>query len=480
MTMDQYTRHRQHGHPVQRSQSDPMLSMPRSAYPYSPSDHLSPQYPVPSSPVHHQHHLTQQPHQQQQPQLPQQQQHGFVVPSHMPWNGYALPHIQMAGHMPMQMSAHVSLPNLVTDPHFQHPQLHHHQQQQHYNNNNHQQHQSNVSMFHPSPTGTGLPSLPTPVFSTFEDILSASSYHSQHSSVPADIDYHPPSHQTHITPQQQWSPKAPTVQSSLPTPPFSAPTSGGELHHSRIPPPLAPPTSPSDCSTAASETYSLKYEDPMAYDDGHSAAADHPSSSSSPHIDYGLPSGTVTPSSTWSSPAPSIPTSPVPPSRQSHQNGNVPTQPRVYRCFVPDCPKTYGTGAGLRYHLRHFHKMSHIPRQPPVRVARVKPDFYPCPKCSKQYSTAAGLRYHKKTFTHPEDVAASLSDKQQQQQQQQQLQEATRSLPPGPDIEEDAEGDEDEEEYGVGNIVAEVDDGQRGLGEISPLQDVLFQGGWHG
>ncbi|TPX63741.1 hypothetical protein SpCBS45565_g06394 [Spizellomyces sp. 'palustris'] len=477
--MDQYARHRQHGHPVQRSQSDPMLSMPRSAYPYSPSDHLSPQYPVPSSPVHQQ----QQQHHQGGFSQPQQQQHGgFVVPSHMPWNGYALPHIQMTGHMPMQMSAHISLPNLVTDSHFQHPQLHqqhHHQQrqQQHYNNN-HQQHQLSVSMFQPSPTGTGLPSLPTPVFSTFEDILSASSYHSQHSSVPADIDYHPPSHHAHLTPQQQWSPKAPTVQSSLPTPPFSAPTSGGELHHSRIPPPLAPPTSPSDCSTAASETYSLKYEDPMAYDDGHSA--DHPSSSSSPHIDYGLPSGTVTPSSTWSSPAPSIPTSPVPPSRQSqhHQNGNLPPQPRVYRCFVPDCPKTYGTGAGLRYHLRHFHKMSHIPRQPPVRVARVKPDFYPCPKCSKQYSTAAGLRYHKKTFTHPEDVAASLTDKAQQSQA------ISHPLPPPPDIEEDAEGDEDEEEYGVGNIVQDDDDDDdgrgRGLGEISPLQDVLFQGGWHG
>ncbi|KAJ3054809.1 hypothetical protein HK097_000734 [Rhizophlyctis rosea] len=78
-----------------------------------------------------------------------------------------------------------------------------------------------------------------------------------------------------------------------------------------------------------------------------------------------------------------------------------PQGPRIYRCWMEGCSKCYGTGAGLRYHLRNFHKLTHIPRQPPIRIARIKPDFYECLKCGKRYGTAAGLRYHKKTFVHP-------------------------------------------------------------------------------
>jgi len=70
-----------------------------------------------------------------------------------------------------------------------------------------------------------------------------------------------------------------------------------------------------------------------------------------------------------------------------------PQGPRIYRCRQsPTCTKAYGTGAGLRYHLRHFHKLTVIPRQPPVRIARIKPDFYECLRCGKRYGTAAGLR----------------------------------------------------------------------------------------
>ncbi|KAI9094576.1 hypothetical protein DFS34DRAFT_234462 [Phlyctochytrium arcticum] len=527
MTIDQFTRHREHGHgdvatpttgttaaavatapatdvkqeqqqqqqqqsPIHRSQSDPMLSMPRSAYPYSPTDHLSPQYPVlPASPpttntsagtvvqqlptlpnnnghppIQHPHHTPaalhiispNQPH--HPPPLQQHQPNMYftgqpqLIPHHHPHH----PHLQQSQHHPHHLwnsgfHSSISLPNLATG--------------------------DAMHMFHhqPSPASGGMPT--TPLYSTFEDILS-STYQSQNHT-PAEVEQHHPiptfsqaqqhqAQQQHIfnvrqqqqqymrfnqQQQQTWSNGHPGAKNgggpnnaSLPTPPFSAVTANS-ADSSRAPPPLAPPTSPSDCSTAASDAYSIEYQDPRqhpqhfssSYDDlthlphtnsPHHPMHNEPSASSyhnylSPRMDQMLlPSGTVTPSSTWSSPAPSIPTSPIPSRATTHtlsgtstpshphqqqQQQQQPGQqavPRVYRCFIPDCPKTYSTGAGLRYHLRHFHKMSQIPRQPPIRTARIKPDFYPCLKCSKQYSTAAGLRYHKKTFTHPEDVAAGL------------------------------------------------------------------------
>ncbi|KAJ3034656.1 hypothetical protein HDV00_004795 [Rhizophlyctis rosea] len=112
---------------------------------------------------------------------------------------------------------------------------------------------------------------------------------------------------------------------------------------------------------------------------------------------------TISSTSQLSSPDASQPTS-----KPTRERSSPPQGPRIYRCWMPDCSKCYGTGAGLRYHLRHFHKLTHIPRQPPIRIARIKPDFYECLKCGKRYGTAAGLRYHKKTFVHPADASGSV------------------------------------------------------------------------
>ncbi|KAI8906991.1 hypothetical protein DFJ77DRAFT_476201 [Powellomyces hirtus] len=514
MTLEQYTRHRQHGHPIQRSQSDPMLSMPRSAYPFSPSDYLPPQQQHPQQVQ--QHSLTQQQQheqyqqqqrQQQHHQQQQQQQQHMQFPGQFEDAGFAgyPPHLMVSagggggngGYDYMQSptgngsgsnsGSFGNLPSLMTD-----------------------------SLYQPSPTGTGLPSLPTPVFNTFEDILGAH-YQQQRQMQQQRHQRHlmnlqkqqeQEQQQQRMLAQQQYqqhqqqqlksqgltttitspSPSATSWTESavpgslanqphsLPTPPFSASTSGGDAYHPRIPPPLAYPRSPSDAGMVMTlqphqqhpsyqpqqHAYQQQLQqqqlqlrgddddDDGEHEDDNEEQAfeddDIPPpntlAANSPYLDFALPSGTVTPSSTWASPAPSLPASPrarhptntTTPQfspRQPHaraasspattatsamsnpasgnSSGSSSPAQRVYRCFVPECPKTYGTGAGLRYHLRNFHKMTTIPRQAPVRVARHKPDFYPCPKCTKQYGTAAGLRYHKKTFTHPEDLAAKIS-----------------------------------------------------------------------
>ncbi|KAJ3168993.1 hypothetical protein HDU88_001320 [Geranomyces variabilis] len=521
MTLDQFHRHRQHGHPIQRSQSDPMLSMPRSAYPFSPTDYLPSQ-------LYQQHQ-----HQQQQQQNQSKQQHphghhGIQYDGGQHASGYSSPHALAAGggnessggggdyaHSPggsgpgsfTGSGSFNNLPSLMTD-----------------------------HLFQSSPTGTGLPSLPTPVFNNFEDILGA--HYQQHRMQQQRQRHMLSLHKQHQQQQQQQhviatSQQPPAHQGpghspaglsadqqhqlhSLPTPPFTASTSGGDAYHHRIPPPLAYPRSPTEAMLLQQQQnqsqphqqpqylhqhhqqQSHHYDHPAHHSDPgygdeeevdqggypvQSRLQEHPplhnrhldlpgtrhnpegaapppnTGVSSPYLDYALASGTVTPSSTWSSPAPSLPASPrqrhynltttpqgfpssasssprpthvrsasSPATASSHLTGvgagtgrssknssgnnsgsnTPPMTGRVYRCFVPDCTKQYGTGAGLRYHLRNFHKMTTIPRQPPQRPPSRKPDHYSCPKCSKQYSTAAGLRYHKKTFTHAEDVAAKI------------------------------------------------------------------------
>ncbi|KAJ3182762.1 hypothetical protein HDU87_008101 [Geranomyces variabilis] len=527
MTLDQFQRHRQHGHPIQRSQSDPMLSdpmlsMPRSAYPFSPTDYLPSQ-------LYQQHQQQQQQQQQQGKQQHHPGHHGIQYDGGQYASGYSSPHALAAGggngdyaHSPggsgpgsfTGSGSFNNLPSLMTD-----------------------------HLFQSSPTGTGLPSLPTPVFNNFEDILGA--HYQQHrmqqqqqrqrhmlslqkqqqqqSQQQPQQRVIATSHQTHQSAGH--SPGDPSADQrhqlhSLPTPPFTASTSGGDAYHHRIPPPLAYPRSPTEAMLLQQQNqnqnqphhhqsqhphphhqqqHSHQYDHPAHHSDPgygeddqvdqggypmqssrlhelpplHNRHLDLPGTRhnpegaapppntvvSSPYLDYALASGTVTPSSTWSSPAPSLPASPrqrhynltttpqgfpssasssprptharsasSPATASSHLTGvgagtgrssknssgnnsgsnTPPMTGRVYRCFVPDCAKQYGTGAGLRYHLRNFHKMTTIPRQPPQRPPSRKPDHYSCPKCAKQYSTAAGLRYHKKTFTHAEDVAAKI------------------------------------------------------------------------
>ena len=80
---------------------------------------------------------------------------------------------------------------------------------------------------------------------------------------------------------------------------------------------------------------------------------------------------------------------------------------RVYACTIPDCPKTYGTGAGLRYHLKTWHKTI----SPRVARQLQKPANYRCTKCAKCYSSAAGLRYHNKNTVHtPEQIAHAAQE----------------------------------------------------------------------
>ncbi|KAJ3189262.1 hypothetical protein HDU85_002890 [Gaertneriomyces sp. JEL0708] len=467
-------------HHIVRSHSDPMLSMPRSAYPQSPSDYLPlhlastnnststnaasvmQRYgPLPPAPSSSSSSSTGQTgpgaytgtfHDDRE-YIPSSVQHG------MPYGGSGG---GFHHHHPFSMS----MPGLVGLDQQQHPHLHqhyhlaaaaaaaphlhlHHQQQSQGYNPQLLGGQQHGFYYQPSPTGTGLPSLPTPVFGNFEDILGATdTYHrvrgfgeqqqQQQQQQERARQQGSSSHDGEDTSSRPTSTGGQQQDASLPTPPFSAPLSGGESDSS-IPPPLANPLSP-DSQHSDYTSLSYTYRDQEYYDDDMESAA------CSPQMGMGYLSGTVTPSSTWSvstSPAGSVSASPSMSLRnlnlgggagtlstvpfhlhqqhnsqhskslhqqqqpgqqpQQQQQQQQPGQPRIWRCFIPDCPKTYGTGAGLRYHLRHFHKMTTIPRQPPVRVARVKPDFYPCPKCGKQYGTAAGLRYHKKTFVHAED-----------------------------------------------------------------------------
>ncbi|TPX39735.1 hypothetical protein SeLEV6574_g07014 [Synchytrium endobioticum] len=75
---------------------------------------------------------------------------------------------------------------------------------------------------------------------------------------------------------------------------------------------------------------------------------------------------------------------------------------KVYACTFGDCPKIYGTGAGLRYHLKTWHKTL----SPRVAKQAQKEAKYICNKCAKSYSSVAGLRYHTTHVQHtPEQVA---------------------------------------------------------------------------
>ncbi|KAJ3217935.1 Cyclic nucleotide-binding domain-containing protein 2 [Clydaea vesicula] len=80
---------------------------------------------------------------------------------------------------------------------------------------------------------------------------------------------------------------------------------------------------------------------------------------------------------------------------------------RVWTCFIPDCNKTpYTTGAGLRYHMKHFHKSNMSIRVRP-KEKKKKPTSWNC--CGKVYSTSAGYRYHiNKNHKVEEEIDSSL------------------------------------------------------------------------
>lgn len=62
---------------------------------------------------------------------------------------------------------------------------------------------------------------------------------------------------------------------------------------------------------------------------------------------------------------------------------------RIFTCMFSGCSKTYGTGAGLRYHLHTVHN------SPSPRFMNRPDIMYPCDMCSKSYVTRSGLKYHK-------------------------------------------------------------------------------------
>ncbi|KAI8825779.1 uncharacterized protein EV422DRAFT_140599 [Fimicolochytrium jonesii] len=490
MAAEQYEARQRHteavSYPFQRSQSDPMLSMPRSAYPLSPSDLFLPQYPIPP-------------------------------PSQFGGNNsqQQMSHLSLLGSSQLlQFRSQESAENMQVDSPFSTNHPNHHlfgsggTEYVDYSSSGYQNAGSrkgsnesinsttgfnvHASGYQPSPTGTGLPSLPTPVFNTFEDILGA---HFQQQQQQKYLQYKKQQRQNKQLEQQQQqqqnSQKQPTYSrvfvklsepprrndgqqghrlAPLPTPPFSASSSthsGGDPSHYRHPPTLPYPTSPVTTNmytihsggpgqygavSEEEETFAGNGDEHQTsyHQTGYGQAGEnnpptdnltetyHPDEPSftermfqyanaplgvplsdapahnPPHrvMDDNIPQPQPNQRAAKSAPrhqhqraiSSPIPKTSVPTSQLPVAKQGTPTGPRIYRCFVKDCTKTYGTGAGLRYHLRNFHKMASIPRQPPVRVARTKPDFYACPKCPKQYSTAAGLRYHKKTFTHPEDV----------------------------------------------------------------------------
>ncbi|KAJ3041948.1 hypothetical protein HDV00_008457 [Rhizophlyctis rosea] len=119
------------------------------------------------------------------------------------------------------------------------------------------------------------------------------------------------------------------------------------------------------------------------------------------------PSSPLSTSSTISSPYPATPVTPTLPLpfstsstiSKSHTSADGKKQKkRVWYCKLPGCTKQYGTGAGLRWHLKHFHK------QQSKRAVNKKPLAFRCEECDKAYSTMAGLRYHRKTVAHMEVI----------------------------------------------------------------------------
>jgi hypothetical protein len=84
---------------------------------------------------------------------------------------------------------------------------------------------------------------------------------------------------------------------------------------------------------------------------------------------------------------------------------NIPTaakssKSREWKCFIPGCEKTLGTGPGLRYHLLHFHGRK-IPVRVDQRVKAPKRTEWKCGTCDKRWVTKAGFKYHVKK-NHPE------------------------------------------------------------------------------
>jgi len=70
---------------------------------------------------------------------------------------------------------------------------------------------------------------------------------------------------------------------------------------------------------------------------------------------------------------------------------------KTWVCFIPSCGKVYSTGAGLRYHMSHFHKCK-IPIRVQPKQRKAKQTEWSCDTCSKKYTTHAGFRYHMKTI----------------------------------------------------------------------------------
>ncbi|KAJ3054498.1 hypothetical protein HK097_001679 [Rhizophlyctis rosea] len=129
-------------------------------------------------------------------------------------------------------------------------------------------------------------------------------------------------------------------------------------------------------------------------------------------LDADYPSSPISTTSTISSPYPATPVTPglssLPFSSSLESSPLIGSdgkkqKKRVWYCKLPGCTKTYGTGAGLRWHLKHFHK------QQSKRAVNKKPLAFRCDECDKAYSTMAGLRYHRKTVAHMEVVSGTVS-----------------------------------------------------------------------
>lgn len=90
---------------------------------------------------------------------------------------------------------------------------------------------------------------------------------------------------------------------------------------------------------------------------------------------------------------------------EAESNSNVPLvadsySSREWRCFVPTCGKIYTTGAGLRYHIRHYHQMKNVPIRAARKSRKEKQTQWSCSHCGKLYTSYAGLKYHQTNFDH--------------------------------------------------------------------------------
>ena len=66
-----------------------------------------------------------------------------------------------------------------------------------------------------------------------------------------------------------------------------------------------------------------------------------------------------------------------------------------WKCFIGSCQRTYISGAGLRYHMKHCHRIR-VPIRAGPRPKVPKRTQWRCENCAKVYTTMAGYRYHLK------------------------------------------------------------------------------------